>query len=284
MAKKTAKKPTTTSRTRAEKPAEKPASKPRVAARSVSNRSGFSKYLELGKFRSLSVGAIIAELIGTFAFVLVYMTVQGSQLYLFFAYAALVLVLARAAGPHLNPAITVGLWAVRRLSGLRAISLIIAQVLGAMLALVVANALVPDTVNQLTGQSEAGQVFAAAELPEASDELWRLLTIEAIGSLILSIGAAAAFLTNRGLAAKAFTLGGAYLVGLLIVQGGQILNPAMAIGLQAVQMEVWPLAIYVLTPLVASVIGMSLYRFMRSEGDGIDDSTPTENVVQRVKV
>lgn len=281
MAKKPVKKPTSTPKA---KEVTASAAAPAVKSKAAPKGSAFGNAFQARNFKSLSIGGTIAELLGTFAFVLVYMTVQGSQLYLFFTYVALVLIFARAAGPHFNPALTVGMWAVRRIKGINAIAFIIAQILGAMLALVVANALVPDAVNQLTGQSEPGQVFTAQPLPEGGDALWRALAVEAIGSLVLAIGAAAALLTQRGLAAKAFTLGGALMVGLLVVQGGQILNPAVALGLQALKMEVWPIAIYVLTPIAAAIVGMSLYRFMQREADAADKGDNSEVVVQRVRL
>ncbi len=268
----------------AKKIAKKPASitKVKLSAKPVSKQSAFSRYVEKRNFKSLSVGTVTAELLGTFALVLVYMTVQGSQLYLFFAYTALVLVFARLAGPHLNPAISLGLWAVRRVSGIRTVTFIIAQIIGAMLAVVAANALVPDAVNQLTGQPEAGKVFTAAVLPTASEDLWRILTVEALGMLIFSVGAASAYLTNRSLLTKAFTVGGAYMVGLLLIQGGQILNPAIALSVQALEMEVWPLAIYVLTPISVAIVGMSLFRLVQQEGDDFEADTAVAS--KKIKV
>lgn len=288
MAKKLAKKPTST--TRAKEATTSPAPAVTAPARTANKRraaqpSLIARYLSARNFKTLSVSAIIAELLGTFAFVLIFMTVQGSQLFLFFAYIALLLVFARVNGPHFNPAITIGLWAVRKLNGINTVAFVVAQILGAMLALIVASALVPDTVNQLTGQSEAGKVFTSQPLPEANNDLWRALAVEAIGSVILAFGAAAALLTKRDVTAKAFTIAGAYLIGLLIFQASQILNPAVALGLQAIKFELWPLAIYVLTPIAGSIVGFSLYRFMQRETDSSSDSAVDDDVVvTRVRV
>ncbi len=268
MATKSAKRPTTKAKTSTAKA-------PRVtrvvvpsvksAPAQARSKTGFAKIFEARYYRTLSFGALLAELLGTFILALTFMTVQGSQIFVFFAYVALVLVFAPMSGPHLNPVLSIGMWVIRRMSGLRAIGYVVAQFLGAMLAVVAATYLVPESINQLTGQAEAGKAFAVNALPDANNELWRLFAVELVGTLVLALGVASAFVTQRGLAAKALTMGGAYLLGLLIVQGQQLLNPAVALALEGLKMEPWPLAIYLLAPLLGAILGMALFRFMEKD-------------------
>ncbi|RWZ82015.1 MAG: hypothetical protein EOT04_00045 [Candidatus Chaera renei] len=231
----------------------------RTAKRGSFSLSG-NRYLA-----NVSVSAVLAEFIGTFVLALVVLNFSGNALLASLVFMVLVLVLAPISGPNLNPALTVGLWAAKRLNGSRAVSYLVAQVVGAMLALVVANAFVPDVVNPITGQVGRGQLFTAQALPAETAKLWRATGVEAIGMFVFALGAASAYMSRRGLMAKAFTLGGSMLFGLLLLQGSPMLNPALALSVQALKWSLWPLTIYVVVPLVSTVLAMLLWRALQRD-------------------
>ncbi|PLS81740.1 hypothetical protein CYG49_01165 [Candidatus Saccharibacteria bacterium] len=254
----------------AKKPAKKPTAAGTTSTKVKTTRitaapAGYKRYFQGRDYSTLPYGAIIAELLGTFTLAIVFLNLQGQPISVLFAYIALVLIFAPLSGSHFNPALTVGLWVARRMSGLRTIGYVLAQVTGAMLALIVASNFIPEAVNQLTGAPEQGKLYAAQELPERTPDLWRVLTIEAIGMFIYAFGFARAKMSPISNMAKGYTIAGAFLLGQVIIQGSQILNPSLALALQAIKVEPWPLAIYVLTPLVSSIAAMALYRFLQKE-------------------
>jgi glycerol uptake facilitator-like aquaporin len=90
-------------------------------------------------------GALLAELLGTFvlAGVVLNWATQNTtgSLAVALVLAVLVSVFGVVSGGHLNPAITVAQWVNRKIDGVKATMYIIAQVLGAVLALVVLTGL-----------------------------------------------------------------------------------------------------------------------------------------------
>ncbi|MCA9338994.1 aquaporin, partial [Candidatus Saccharibacteria bacterium] len=110
------------------------------------------------------LGALLGEFIGTFILAAVVISVSGQPIFVLFALIAIVLAVGQLSGSHVNPAITFGAWVTHRITTLRALGYIVAQVLGAMLALVVLQWLVngqPGQVNPLTGQAVAAELFKA---------------------------------------------------------------------------------------------------------------------------
>jgi aquaporin Z len=198
-----------------------------------------------------------------------------------------VLVIGGVSGAHLNPALTVGALATRRVSLARAVSYVVAQVLGALLALVVLNAFV-SAAPEVSQQAQAfGQssptLFKAAEIAKGKE--WVVLAAELLGSVVLAFGVAAALrnrvaaLRGRSDVTHAFTYAGVLYLALLIggtaanyVGASAIMNPAVAGSLQALKFEVWPLLVYVVTPLVGGVLGFALSDLVQSESDTITEA------------
>lgn len=263
MAKKTAK-----------RTAAKPAATTKVRTTRVTARqeTGLNKFLTRGYWASLSWGALAAELLGTFVlalFVLNTANVQSGLNYIlvFFGLITLVVAFLPLSGAHFNPVLTAGMWAVRRMRGANAVAYVVAQVLGAMLALVVASSLLADTVNPLTGQAEQGQVYAAQALPSETDDKWRLFAVEAIGTAVFAFVVVSAYLSRAGAVAKGFAYAGGFLVGALLLQSTALMNPALALSLQALKFETWSLAIFLLAPLVGAIVAMLLNRLMQRDAD-----------------
>lgn len=213
--------------------------------------------------------AVIAEFIGTFALTFAVIAASQSQggalqlaqpnalgsIELFSVYftitpfaAAITLGLFVAlvggiSGGHINPAVTIGLWTLKKISTLKAVSYIVFQSLGALLALLVANLFVNSIVlSDFTTSST-----------------WQLLTAEAIGTFALGFGVAAAVLNKKsGFEAGAF-VGTSLFVGILFAAfaaGAGILNPAVMIGVKSIG---WA---FILGPIIGAVIGMQVYKLI----------------------
>jgi len=225
--------------------------------------------------RSPIFGAAIAELIGTFLLAAVVVATSGQPLFVMFGLVGIVLAIGAFSGAHVNPLLTVGAWVTRKITGVRALAYVVAQALGALLALVVLSAFVqqaPATDPQMAmlGQG-ATDLFKAAVIPEGKE--WAVLFAELLGSTIFAFAVASALRTKEKIGA-AFTVGIGLYTALLIagsaavlVGGGAIINPAVAIALQAFSglKDVWPIVIYALIPLIGGVIGFALNDVLNRE-------------------
>jgi glycerol uptake facilitator-like aquaporin len=243
-------------------------SRPAHSAAAVSS----SASRRFGLVRSPLAAALVAEFVGTFIFAAVLVAGQGQPILALFALVGVVLAVGSISGGYVNPALVVGAWATRRMSGLRAIAYIVAQILGAMLALVVLNAFLSGVGAQSSADqfSQAPSLFKAAALPEGKE--WFIFLSEFLGTLIFAFAAAGAFREVRDRTAKAFTLGLGVFLGLMVAgsvavffSANAILNPAVAISLQAINFSsVWPIAVYVVGSVLGAVAGFGLYHLVTS--------------------
>jgi glycerol uptake facilitator-like aquaporin len=163
-------------------------------------------------------------------------------------------------GAHFNPAITIGLWTVRKVSSLRAVLYIVTQMFGAWAAYELFNFFYVH--------------LATKEVPAAYENLqsWDLhiFLAEAFGALIFAMGFAAAYKyaknnqsTYSGFVAIAFAIGVmvASIASVSAVVAG-LINPAVAEGMRV--FHIWSGAswgTYVLGPVVGAIVGFNLYEF-----------------------
>ncbi len=220
---------------------------------------------------NLLVAALVAEFIGTFLLTIAIMGLQGNPFYVAFAIAGIVLMVGMISGAHLNPAITVGAWVTRKINSVRALTYVVAQVLGAGLAFTTLKMFLEAAPQQATessamlGQS-APQLFKVATLTDKNQ--WAVFFIELIAAAIFTFGVAAIVRGNQGRLTSAFTVGLSLLVAGVfgIITGGYVLansvfNPAAAVALQAVDwgnFNMLTFAAYMIAPLVGGVIGFGL--------------------------
>lgn len=221
------------------------------------------------------IAALFAEGIGAFMLAAVYITTQGQPIFLLFALAAIVLTVGHLSGAHVNPAITFGAWVTRKVTTLRALGYIAFQVFGAMLALVVLSYLVggtPGQVDPMTGQPQDAAIFKATQVMK--DKEWFAFFASLLGMSIFAFAFASALRERKEHFAAAFTIGGGLFVALIIAGAGTIINPAVALALQAFSglkgsdALSWAMTIQVGAPLLGSAIGFFLYDLFRRDIDG----------------
>lgn len=220
-------------------------------------------------------GAALAEFVGAFLLATTILIVRNEPFYLFISLIGIFMLIGGLSGAHVNPAVTVGAWVTRRIGWTRAVSYIIAQVLGAMLALVVMDAFVsqaPAVSEEAAafGQT-APQLFSAMSLPEGKE--WSVLFAEMIGVAVLGFAYASALGTRvKDKISGAFTVGGAAFIAMALastatayVSASAILNPAVTITLKALDFQnIWTLAAYIVAPLIGAAIGFFLYDLLRT--------------------
>ncbi len=224
--------------------------------------------------RAPLLAASVAEFIGTFLLASVILAASNQALAVLFGAAAVVMTVGIVSGAHLNPALTIGALATRRISLVRAVCYVVAQVLGALMALVALNGFVsaaPEVSQQAQQFGQAAPtLFSAPALTEGTE--WVVLAAELLGAVILAFAVAAGMRHGRGSSTHALTYAGGLFVALFIagtaagyVGATAVLNPAIAASLQALKFELWPILVYVVTPLVGAVLGFALNDLVDAE-------------------
>ncbi len=198
------------------------------------------------------VGMLFAEAVGTFILTMVAISASGLGIPLFtgaavgFTFAAMVLAVGAFSGAHINPAVTVGLLSIRKISLVKAFTYVLAQFAGAFTAWKLYEYFVGKAVpNQAT-------VF---DWSKAADR--RMFFAEMIGAMVLTFGIAAAIYQKFESVKAATTMGTSYFLGIMVAALGSaaILNPAVAMGVRSFNNG------YAFAPVLGAIVGMNLYAF-----------------------
>lgn len=196
-------------------------------------------------FGRRKIAMIVAEFLG--AFILsasVYSMVVRTSFPFFSGLVAgsvlamLVLAVGSISGAHANPAVTLGLWSLRKVRATQAVVYVAAQMLGGVVAIILMQYLIGHSLSN-----------------EADKFEWKVLVAEAIGALIFCFGIAAAVYQEYKGAKLALTAGVSLAIGIVVASlaSNAVINPAVAIGIRS-----WNWA-YAIGPVIGGVIGMNLY-------------------------
>ena len=157
------------------------------------------------------VSVVFAELVGTFILTLVALASfsETGPLYVGLAVSVLVMAVGVVSGGHLNPAVTFGLWSMRKLKTILVPFYWGAQFLGAMLAVIVMNWVASNSLNL-----NFNHIWSLN---------WAVMGVELVGAAVFMFGLAAA-VSHRDLStgARAVGIGASLLVGLVVA--GTLLN------------------------------------------------------------
>jgi len=204
-------------------------------------------------FTKPKVAMLVAEFLGTALLTITVLAVSMSQMgYDYFVALGVglalligVLMFGNVSGAVFNPAITIGLWSVRKLQSVQAFLYILVQLLGGITAYLlflylsgIGDELSKRTVNYSTS----------------------IMVAEVVGTAIFAMGVAAAVYQKMTGGLKASVIGGSLAVGVLIASAAATagyLNPAVALGAQA-----WEWGNFVLGPILGAVIGFNLYSLL----------------------
>lgn len=217
------------------------------------------------KLVALRPGALVGEMLGTFVLAgAVIQLAQGGaaeKLGIALVLAVLVVIFGVVSGAHLNPAITIAQYVNRKIDGVKAIFYIVAQVLGAVLAFLILNAifnaayessivaaLAKFGVTQEAIDTAGGLINWASSQGMTLDVVAQQVGIKSFIDMKLVAGAGLATFFAEITGAMVFGLGVGYAVfnkhksaiqaglaigfglfaGLMIGGGAVILNPAVA--------------------------------------------------------
>lgn len=266
--------------TKKKAPAKKTTSTAAVTKTTVKTVPATAKKQTLGQHIETSLlsgnlwRALAAEFIGTFLLAAVIIAGQGQPIFVLFGLVGIVLLLGGISGAHVNPAVTIGAWATRRIGWLRAIGYIFVQFLGAAVAYFALSAFLggatqPSAEQQAYGQT-AATLFQAADITALTGKEWYVFFAEVLGTAILGFAIAAATRAKDSLTAS-FSAGLGIFIALMIgitvtgyVSASSIINPAIALALQAYG-GVWAYIIYGLGAVVGGVIGFLLHDLLRGK-------------------
>lgn len=233
----------------------------------------FSKYKTTKLTNGQFIAALVAEFVGTFLFVTVFMATQGDPRYSIYALVGIVLIIGGISGSIINPAMTISAWITRKLNAAKAIGFLVAQALGAVAAWSLLTAYVKGTATASASMSPA-TVFTAT--PVAAGKEWYIFFAEIIGAAILAFGLAAALKSRKNREPginSAFMYAGALFIAMFITYiivsplgtGLVFFNPAIAFATNAVAFKLWPIAIYIIAPIIGGVIGFVLVDLLHSQ-------------------
>lgn len=195
------------------------------------------------------IAVIVAEFMGTATLAMAVLSMSIYKTLPIFPAAAagmtlalMVLAIGPISGSHINPAITLGQWTMRKITTLAAVVYIVAQMLGGLVAWRLGEYLLNSPIKN----------SAASKMD------WRVFTAEAVGTFIFSFAVAAAVKRGYDGVKSAVIQGLGLFIGIVVASLGSagMLNPAVALGTQN-----WSAA-YVLAPIIGAILGTSVLVLM----------------------
>ncbi len=198
----------------------------------------------------MSLRKILAEFFGTGILTFVVLLSSGNTFFIPTALlAALTLCLfvysiGSVSGCHINPAVTIGLWSIKKIKTPLALQYIISQIAGAILAL--------SAITMIAGEIQNPLIF----------QHWSVGLGETVGTMLFAFGIASVVFDKVHPAAGGLVIGGSLLLGISVaslIGSPGILNPAVSIGVKAYSVETLVL------PIIGSIIGMQLYKLLHQK-------------------
>jgi len=143
-------------------------------------------------------------------------------------------------GTHINPAVTVGAWSIKKIKGMDAVWYIVSQFIGAALALWLVSATVGVPVLVVSNS-------------------WTVGLAELIGTFFFTFGVASVIYGKTPSQLSGVVVGGSLFLGICIAAllgSNGVVNPAVALGIGSFSL------MYLLAPIVGSVLGMQAYKLL----------------------
>jgi aquaporin Z len=204
------------------------------------------------KQKPIKLGIVIAEFIGTFSLAYaVLASINGAlpsvptAVIAGFTLFLAALSIGGISGAHINPAVTIGLFSIKKISGRDAAFYLVSQFAGALAALGVLSLVLHNHVIGVRSDTSNWTVFSG----------------EMIGAIIFTFGVSAAVEQGLQKISAAALVGGSLLLGIIFasVASNGVVNPAVSV---AISSATWG---YLFGPIVGAVIGMNIQHYMRKK-------------------
>ncbi len=224
--------------------------------------------------------AIFGEVLGTMFLTLILLTLGVYQpLYYLFIVIATTIVVYSFSGANLNPVVTVGMMATRRMSAIRGILYILSQLVGAWFGLLILSAF-------LKGSGSETELPKMAEVGEGM--FWGVTMLEFFGAAIIGFFFARAIQYKRSIFTFAAIVGTGVMLAFVVVylisynyyelSDNFILNPAIALmyqilptGADGVGELLGKIALALLTYVIFPMIGGALGFYIADCGSVLND-------------
>jgi aquaporin Z len=205
------------------------------------------------KLAAEAVGAFVLIFIGAGAVIMTSGSIVAVALAHGLAIGTMVSAMGHVSGALFNPALTLGLWATRRLSHLDAVSYIIAQIVGASIAALGLMVLLPE--------ARAEAVHLGAPVLGAATNVGQAIAIEAILTAFLMLAVFGTAIDSRGPKLGGLAIG--FVLTMDIFAGGALtgaaMNPARALGPALVDGFWDDQVVYWVGPIIGAVIAALFY-------------------------
>lgn len=221
-----------------------------------------------------SYAGILGEILGTMMLTILLLMLGINPLFVFFSLLVITVGVYGLSGAQLNPIVTAGMMATRRISLIRGVVYLLSQLVGAWFGLLVVNGF------RLAAESiTKGEIPLASMTPFVKEHFLALVAVEILGAIIIGFFFARALAYKRSAFTFASVVAGGFMfaifLGLLItgnyfrVQNVFMMNPAVALMYQILPTSgadfmkllsdiVLALSAYVLLPMTGGVIGFYL--------------------------
>ena len=248
------------------------------------------------------IGAIIGEIIGVAIITMIALTLGlFNPLYMILAYVGITAAIVKLSGAHLNPIVTAGMMASRRVSAIRGVIYIISQILGAWVGFLIINSLhkagiasgnIEEATSTLPTLAQADELSGATE---GYSLLGAIRVVEFIGAVIIAFFFARAQRVKKDTAAFSITVAVGVFIAMIIavvvnsnffmIQNNTfVLNPAVGMfygifpssadGFDSLMSTLMPMLVtYVILPVIGGVLGFYLSDFATIlEGKDLKDN------------
>lgn len=243
-------------------------------ARKYEEKEGILTIFKNHKFYGALIGEVLGTMLLAFLFFSIMLMGMANIATYSVAIVAILIAVYAFSGACLNPIIVVGMMASRRISVIRGIMYIIAEIVGAWLGWLVFNAF------HLAGGESAYDIPAISSITE--NGFWVTAIVELIGGILIAFFFARALKYKRSVFTFAFTVAGglalAVVFGYVIsaaflgLNNNFIYNPSLAMMLQIFPTSgenfgeiiggiCQALSAYAIIPMVGGVIGFYLSDF-----------------------
>ena len=227
-------------------------------------------------------GALLGEMLGTMLLVMLLLTLGIQPMYLWMGLICIYAVIVGVSGANLNPLVTAGMMATRRMSAIRGVLYMLAQLLGAWVGLLLVNAF-------RLGSGSASELPMMTEV--TGETFWAVALVELLGAVVIAFCFARALkyakksaLTFSWIVTSAIVL--AVIFATVLAQGffsmssSFMLNPVAALMYQILptaadnfgelaQLAGLAVAAYVIFPVIGGIVGFYLSDVMtRLAGEG----------------
>ena len=195
----------------------------------------------------------------------------GDWLSIGFAFAmpliAAIYAFARISGAHFNPAVTIGLWSIKKFPTKDVIPYIVSQIIGSLLA--------TFTIVAILGKQASTIGVLGSVAPFGDVTLLGVFIAEFLGTFLLMYVIMAVAVDKNAQPGFAALIIGLVILGIVVAIGnisGSGINPARSLTpmignliVAGTPIDLLVLAVYIIAPILGAICGAQLYEYLYKE-------------------